>query len=172
MFAHGNLSHRHAAGTFRIESDGRHTLDLMLTLSLVGPRANLITARFDLNRDGEFSNQETSLFAKELTQEMLGGLELSCVPNQALRPQDIQYKANQKNARSIVVAGLMKFALTKPCATLTISSRRGAQRKGLENIKLLLSAYPPTRLDGEHRIQFELKPSESKQISVGASKTL
>lgn len=170
--AHGNLSHRHAAGTLRIDRDGNQTLDLMFTLSLVGPRANLITARFDLNRDGQFSNQETRLFAKELNKEMLGGLQLSCVPAHPLSAKDIQYKANQKNPRSVVVAGLMKFSLGQQCPQLTISSPRGAQRKGLENLKVLLSAYPPVTLDDTNRIQFELKPGESKQILVSASKTL
>ena len=158
VLAHGNLSHRHVAGTLRIERNGHHTLDLMFTLSLVGPRANLITARFDLNRDGQFSNQENRFIAKEFNKEMLGGLQVSCVPDQPVSATDIQYKANQKNARSIVVAGLMKFSLGLQCPKLTISSPRGAQRKGLENLKVLLSAYPPVTLDDTHRIQFELTP--------------
>lgn len=171
VLAHGNLSHRHAVGTLRIEQDGAYTFDLMLTLSLVGPRANLISARFDLNRDGEFSNRETSLFTKELHKEMIGGLEIYCSPNKPLVAQDVKYKANQKNRRSIVVAGLMQFVLEKPCSALTLVSRKGNQRKGLETLKVMLSAYPPLTLDDAPRVQFELKPGKSQQLSLG-NKTL
>ena len=67
--AHGNLSHRHAVGTLRTLVDGNQSLDLMFTLSLVGPRATHISARFDLNRDGEFSSAETDLMAQEYTKK-------------------------------------------------------------------------------------------------------
>ena len=172
VYAHGNLSHRHAAGTLRAEKDGTQTLDLMMTLNLVGPRATLITARFDLDRNGRFSNREASLFGEELSKEMLGGLELHCGSEDRLQVTDVQYKANQKNQRSIVVAALMKFSLSQPCSTLTLSARTGAQRKGLESVKLVLSAYPPLMLNDARRLQFELRPGQSKQILVGTNKTL
>jgi hypothetical protein len=170
--AHGNLSHRHAAGTMRTLSDGSRSLDLMFTLSLVGPRARLLTARFDLNRDGKFSARETDLFAQELKKEMLGGLELRCTPNHIVHGAKVRYKANQKSERAVTVAALITYALPNSCSTLTVSAREQAQRKGLETLKLLLNAYPPLRLNQSSRFQFELKPGDAQHILVSVSQTL
>ena len=167
--AHGNLSHRHAVGTMRILADGSRTLDLMFTLSLVGPRAKLISARFDLNRDGKFSSQETDLIAQELQKELLGGIELKCHVNQVLRSTETLYKAHQNRGRSLVLAALITYPLLKSCSPLTFRVRPNAQRKGLEQLKLRLNAYPPLRLDEAQYVEFQLMPGHQKQVLVSES---
>jgi hypothetical protein len=169
---HGNLSHRHAVGTLRTLVDGSRSLDLMFTLSLVGPRAKMISARFDLNRDGDFSSQETELIAQELQKEMLGGMELQCHPTQSLRSTKTLYKAHKKGGRSLVVAALITYPLPETCSPLIFGVRPGSQRKGLEHIKLRLNAYPPLSLDQAQYVEFQLMPGDSKQILVSKSQTL
>lgn len=170
VHAHGNLSHRHGGGTFRVQEGGHRTLDLMLTLSLVGPRATHIISRFDLNRDGQFSERETLLFQRELKNELEGGLFLRCVGSQPIKPTEIQYKSSQKDRRTLLFAGLFTYTLPNECAHLIFEAAAGAQRKGLEALKVQLSAYPPIQIGGAQRMSFELMPGSASVVRVPMTK--
>ena len=138
----------------------------MLTLSLVGPRAKLLIGRFDLDRDGYFSARETQLFQDELKKELEGGLLLRCPSIERLKPIDIKYKSSQKNSRTLLFAGLLTYILPDECASLVFESTLGAQRKGLEELKVQLSAYPPIRIAGKQRTSFQLMPGPTSVITV------
>ena len=74
-------SRRHAAVTFRAVKGGTVALDAMVTLHLSGRRAVGVQQRFDIDRDGRFSEIESVLVSNEVKGESMGGVTFKCCAN-------------------------------------------------------------------------------------------
>ena len=137
----------------------------MLTLHLVGPRALLLRAKTDLDRDGKISNVEAAVLGRQLQKEAMGGLEVRC-GKALVTYKNVRYKASLRARRKLSMAFLLSYTLPKRCTEmLSFSSANNQQRKGLENLSFSMNSVPPLRLAGGPRVSFDLIPG-SRQIIV------
>ena len=164
--AHDYVSHRHAAATFRSLEIGALGLDMMLTLQLTGRRAVLLQQRFDLNRDGHYSEVEALLVAAELRSEALGGLQYQC-SGVALKPKEVKQKVHRRSPTSVVIAFLLTYDVPKTCGPqMVVESPSKSQRKGLENLAFVVAAIPPLKIDKKRQVRFTLMPGQQRTLNV------
>ena len=164
LHAHEFLSHRHAGITLRTGDGGMVNLDMMLTLHLSGQRGILLQQRFDLDRDGRFSEVETMVAADELLGEAMGGLSIRC-EQRVIKPIQTRQKMHRKDNQTVVLAVLLTYVATSECGNrIGIFSADGGQRKGLESIEMVVGALPPLTLQKNRRSRFILKPGKAKVI--------
>lgn len=168
-FAHDYISHRHAAATFRTDKDQAVVFDMMLTLQLTGRRALLLQERFDLNRDGRFSEVEALLVAAEVRSEAFGGLNYQCSDVQ-LKPKAVKQKVHRRSSASVTIAFLLSYEVPTECAhRIVVQSPRNGQRKGLENVAFMVSAMPPLQIDNKRQLRFTLRPDQQRKLSIDST---
>ena len=166
VHGHESLSHRHAASTFRLVNGDALEMDTMVTLQLTGRRALLIQQRFDLDRDGRFSKVESTMLGAELQRETIGGLTFQCA-GKSLVIKSVKHKVHRKGSQSVVSAFLLSFDVPQVCMKgLQVIAEPKAQRKGLENLDLIVATIPPLNVNQKRQIRLTLKPGASHTFSL------